>query len=101
MADNNIFSGLKVVDVASFIAGPAATTVLSDYGAEVIKVEPPDGDPYRNLYRTPPNPHLDENYTWQVTNRNKRSLALDLKNPASAAVLERLVTWADVFVTNF
>lgn len=101
MADDNIFSGLKVVDVASFIAGPAATTVLSDYGAEVIKVEPPDGDPYRNLYRTPPNPRLDENYTWQVTNRNKRSLALDLKNPASAEVLDRLVKWADVFVTNF
>ena len=63
MANENIFSGLKVLDFASFIAGPAATTVLSDFGAEVIKVEPPGiGDPYRYLYLTPPNPRLKENY---------------------------------------
>jgi crotonobetainyl-CoA:carnitine CoA-transferase CaiB-like acyl-CoA transferase len=102
MATDHIFSGLKVVDLASFIAGPAATTVLSDFGADVIKVEPPGiGDPYRYFYRTPPNPSLKDNYTWQLTNRNKRSLAVDLKNPQSAEVLARLVKWADVFVTNF
>ena len=67
----------------------------------MIKLEPPTGDPYRHLYRTPPNPPLDENYAWQLTSRNKRSLALDLKNPQSADILARLVTWADVFVTNF
>jgi formyl-CoA transferase len=100
--DNNVFSGLKVVDLASFIAGPSATTVLSDFGADVIKVEPPGiGDPYRYFYRTPPNPPLGENYTWQLTNRNKRSLAIDLKNPRAANVLGRLAKWADVFVTNF
>ena len=99
---DSIFSGLKVLDVASFIAGPAATTVLSDFGADVIKVEPPGiGDPYRYFYRTPPNPALAENYTWQLTNRNKRSLVIDLKNPQAAQVLARLVQWADVFVTNF
>jgi hypothetical protein len=55
MAQDNIFSGLKVVDVASFIAGPAATTILSDFGATVIKVEPPGiGDPHRMLWMTPP-----------------------------------------------
>jgi crotonobetainyl-CoA:carnitine CoA-transferase CaiB-like acyl-CoA transferase len=102
MAGDSIFSGLKVVDLASFIAGPSATTVLSDFGADVIKVEPPKvGDPYRYFYRTPPNPPLAENYTWQLTNRNKRSLAIDLKNPRSAEVLRRLAKWADVFVTNF
>ena len=102
MTSDNIFSGLKVVDLASFIAGPSATTVLSDFGADVIKVEPPKiGDPYRYFYRTPPNPPLSENYTWQLTNRNKRSLAVDLKNPQAADVLARLVKWADVFVTNF
>ena len=47
MADENIFSGLKVVDLASFIAGPAAATILSDFGADVIKVEPPDGELWR------------------------------------------------------
>jgi formyl-CoA transferase len=102
MAEESVFSGLKVLDFASFIAGPAATTVLSDFGAEVIKVEPPGiGDPYRYLYLTPPNPRLKENYTWQLTNRNKRSLAIDLKNPQAGEVLARLVKWADVLVTNF
>ena len=92
MAIDSIFSGLKVVDLASFIAGPAAATVLSDFGAEVIKVEPPgSGDPYRNFYRTPPNPVSDSNYAWQLTNRNKRGLALDLKSPAAGEVLHELV----------
>lgn len=98
----NIFAGLKVVDLASFIAGPAATTILSDFGATVIKVEPPGtGDPYRYFYVTPPNPVCDRNYAWQLTNRNKRSIALDLKNPDAKAVVLRLAKWADVFVTNF
>jgi crotonobetainyl-CoA:carnitine CoA-transferase CaiB-like acyl-CoA transferase len=74
MADENIFSGLKVLDFASFIAGPAATTVLSDFGAEVIKVEPPGiGDPYRSLYMTPPNPRLNENYVPRRDRRGRRS----------------------------
>ncbi|GGC86015.1 CaiB/BaiF CoA transferase family protein [Undibacterium terreum] len=99
---DNLFSGLKVLDLASFIAGPAAATILGDFGADVIKVEPPTGgDPYRHLYLTPPNPSSETNYTWQLTNRNKRSLALDLKSPCSKDVLHRLVTWADVLVTNF
>ncbi|HEY3963292.1 MAG TPA: CoA transferase [Planctomycetaceae bacterium] len=102
MTTDNVFSGLKVVDLASFIAGPSSTTVLSDFGADVIKVEPPGtGDPYRYFYRTPGNPSLPDNYSWQLTNRNKRSLAVDLKNPESAQILARLVQWADVFVTNF
>ena len=102
MPTESLFSGLRVVDCASFIAGPAATTVLSDFGADVIKLEPPGvGDPYRFLYKTPPNPALEENYAWQVTNRNKRSLCLDLKNAQASEVIERLAKWADVFVTNF
>jgi len=81
---------------------PAATTVLSDFGADVVKVEPPGiGDPYRYFYRTPPNPQLPENYTWQLTNRNKRFIVVDLKSPRAAEVLTPLVRWADVFVTNF
>jgi len=84
MSENKIFSGLRVVDIASFIAGPAAATVLSDFGADVVKVEPPGfGDPYRILHRTPPNPASDFDYAWQLTNRNKRGLALDLKSRSS------------------
>jgi len=99
---DNIFSGLRVVDLASYIAGPAATTILADFGADVVKVEPPGmGDPYRLFYATPPNPKCERNYAWQLTNRNKRSIALDLKNPRAQDVLERLVQWADVLVTNY
>jgi crotonobetainyl-CoA:carnitine CoA-transferase CaiB-like acyl-CoA transferase len=102
MATESIFSGLRVVDLASFIAGPAATTVLSDFGADVVKIEPPGiGDPHRYLFLSPPNPQSKENYIWQLTNRNKRSLVVDLKKPQAGEVLGRLVKWADVLVTNF
>jgi crotonobetainyl-CoA:carnitine CoA-transferase CaiB-like acyl-CoA transferase len=99
---SNIFSGLKVLDVATFIAGPAATTIMSDFGADVIKVEPPGiGDPHRLFATVPPNPQSEANYAWQLTNRNKRSIVLDLKEAAAAEVLVRLVKWADVVVVNF
>lgn len=98
----HIFSGLKVLDLASYIAGPAATTILGDFGADVVKVEPPTiGDAYRYFHVTPPNPVCEVNYAWQVTNRNKRSIAIDLKSPQAKAVLQRLVQWADVVVVNF
>jgi len=98
----NLFSGLKVVDLASYIAGPAATTILSDFGADVIKVEPPHGgDPYRYFYKLPPNPAAAFNYAWQLTNRNKRSIAIDLKSPEARPVLERLIRAADVVVVNY
>ena len=59
MAEENIFSGLKVVELASFIAGPAAATILSDFGADVIKVEPPNGELWRHGQNIPPQPHLE------------------------------------------
>ena len=103
MSNNKgVFAGLKVIDCASYIAGPAATTILSDFGADVIKVEPPGiGDPYRYLYRIEGNPVSSKNYFWQLTSRNKRSLALDLKTPAGADIISKLIKDADVFVINF
>ncbi|MFF3787920.1 CaiB/BaiF CoA transferase family protein [Streptomyces sp. NPDC001933] len=103
MAETPLLEGLHVVDLASFIAGPAAATMLGDFGADVVKVEPPHtGDSYRMLSRIPPNPRADGfNYPWQLDNRNKRSIALNLKSPGARPVLERLVKWADVLVTNF
>jgi crotonobetainyl-CoA:carnitine CoA-transferase CaiB-like acyl-CoA transferase len=100
--DDAIFAGLKVLDCASFIAAPAAATVLSDFGADVIKIEPPGaGDPYRNLPNLPGYPKSDHNYAWLMESRNKRSLALDLAKPEGQAVLYKLVAEADVFITNF
>src|SRR6201996_2488748 len=100
MATDNIFSGLKVVDLASFIAGPGAATILSDFGAEVIKVEPPDGELWRNGHKIPPQPHSEEAYPFELANRNKRGVALNLKGSSAQQVLERLVKWADVFIVN-
>jgi crotonobetainyl-CoA:carnitine CoA-transferase CaiB-like acyl-CoA transferase len=100
MATDNIFSGLKVVDLASFVAGPGAATILSDFGADVIKVEPPTGDLWRMAHRIPPQPIANDAYAWHLANRNKRGLTLDLKSAEAGAVLERLVKWADVLISN-
>jgi crotonobetainyl-CoA:carnitine CoA-transferase CaiB-like acyl-CoA transferase len=100
--DKGIFDGLKVLDCASFIAAPAAATVLSDFGADVIKIEPPGtGDPYRNLPNLPGYPHSEHNFAWMLEARNKKSLALDLSKPEGQAVLHRLAAQADVFITNY
>jgi crotonobetainyl-CoA:carnitine CoA-transferase CaiB-like acyl-CoA transferase len=96
---DSLFAGLKVIDCASWIAGPAAATILSDFGADVVKIEPPGaGDPWR---ASTPVPGKTTDYYWQLTSRNKRSLALDLKHADGLAVLYRLLASADVFVTNF
>src|ERR1700681_2925805 len=100
MASENIFSGLKVVDFASFIAGPAAAVILSDFGADVIKVEPPTGDTWRIGYKIPPEPRAKDHYPSHLNNCNKRGLALDLKSPEARGVLRRLVEWADVLIVN-
>src|SRR6266849_736420 len=100
MTTENIFSGLKVVDLASFIAGPGAAVILSDFGADVIKVEPPTGYLWRFGYKVPPQPRAKDNYPWHLNNRNKRGLALDLKSPEAGKILERLVKWADVLIVN-
>jgi crotonobetainyl-CoA:carnitine CoA-transferase CaiB-like acyl-CoA transferase len=97
-----MFEGLKVLDCGSFIAAPAAATILSDFGADVIKIEPPGaGDPYRAVPKLPTSPQSDQNYAWMLAARNKRGLALDLAKPAARDVVRRLVGGADVFITNF
>jgi formyl-CoA transferase len=95
-----LFSELLVIDCASFIAGPAAATIMSDFGARVIKIEPPGlGDSYRALARMRGPDVMD--YFWTMDSRNKESLAIDLKLPEARVVLEKLIRRADVFLTNF
>ncbi|NOX49513.1 MAG: CoA transferase [Gammaproteobacteria bacterium] len=91
-----LLEGITVVDAASYVAGPGAATILGDFGANVIKVEPPGGDGYRKLVGTYPVP-----YHWLLTSRNKRSLAVDLSKEAGQKVIHGLVAKADVFTTNF
>src|SRR5215475_5336078 len=100
MTTDNIFSGLKVVDFTSFIAGPGAAVILSDFGADVIKVEPPSGDTWRIGNHLPPYPQAKDPYQWHLANRNKRGITLDLKSPGAQQILERLAKWADVFIVN-
>jgi formyl-CoA transferase len=100
--DSGILGGLRVVEVASFIFGPVAATIMSDFGAEVVKVEPPGiGDPYRILWRTPPMPVADVDYCWTLDARNKRSISIDLKKDAGRRIVLRMLEEADVFVTNY
>jgi crotonobetainyl-CoA:carnitine CoA-transferase CaiB-like acyl-CoA transferase len=100
--DDGVLAGLKVIDCATYVAGPAAATILSDFGADVLKIErPPDGDLWRTFSSVPGYPSTDFHYTWLLTNRNKRSIVLDLTNPAGRDALLKLVAQADVFVTNF
>src|SRR3981189_1560406 len=100
MPNDNIFSGLKVVDLASFIAGPSAAVILSDFGADVIKVEPPNGDLWRIANKLPPPPLSEHAYPWHLANRNKRGMLVYLKTPQAQKVLEKLVKWSDVLVFN-
>lgn len=97
-----ILSGLRVIDCGTYIAGPAAAAILSDFGAEVIKIErPPYGDPYRYLALVPGMPVSDKNYCWILDDRNKKSIALDLGDSEAHQVLLKLVATADIFITNY
>jgi len=97
-----ILSGIRVIDCGTYIAAPAAAVILSDFGAEVIKIErPPHGDPYRYLSLVPGMPVSPTYYCWTLTGRNKRSVALDLGDAAAREALLKLVATADVFITNY
>lgn len=97
-----LLTGIRVIDCGTFILGPAAATVMSDFGAEVIKIEAPGiGDPNRYLHTITPMPKCDRDYCWQLDSRNKKSVVLDLRKPEGRDILLELVKTADVFLTNF
>jgi crotonobetainyl-CoA:carnitine CoA-transferase CaiB-like acyl-CoA transferase len=97
-----LFEGLRVVEIASFVFAPGAGTVMADFGAEVIHVEPPGiGDPMRVLYKLRPLPESEENYCWMHESRNKKSIVLDLKQAAGHDVAVDLIRSADVLITNY
>jgi len=90
-------TGVTVLDLCAYLAGPYGCTLLADLGADVIKIEPPQGDMLRQF----PSTLEGESRFFLGANRGKRALALDLKQPEGLAVLHRLVEGADVFVENF
>ncbi len=89
--------GIKVLDLCSYLAGPYGCTLLADFGADVVKIESPQGDMLRQF----PSSLDGESRFFLGTNRGKRALALDLKQPEGLAVLHRMVASADVLVENF
>jgi crotonobetainyl-CoA:carnitine CoA-transferase CaiB-like acyl-CoA transferase len=96
-------AGLRILDIASFIAAPVAATVLGDYGADIIKVEPlGEGDPNRTIAVVAAGyPKSAVNYPWHLDSRGKRSIAINLKDEQARAVLDRLIATADVLITNY
>jgi formyl-CoA transferase len=90
-------AGIKVVDLSAYLAGPYGCTLLADLGADVIKIEPPDGDNIRKY----PSTLQQEGRAYLGANRNKRGIVLDLKREEGKAVMRRLVETADVLVHNF
>jgi crotonobetainyl-CoA:carnitine CoA-transferase CaiB-like acyl-CoA transferase len=94
-SNNGVLHGIRVVEQGTFITGPCAGMMLADLGADVIKVESPDGDPYRSYQGDRYSPHF------QAYNRNKRSITCDLKSAADRTVFEHLISAADVFIQNF
>src|SRR6266516_4325917 len=92
--------GIRVIELAHWMAGPAAGGVLADWGAEVIKIKPPGGDPMRKLFSTfGLNPDAP-NGAFLAANRGKRSIEIEVKTEAGREVLDRLLQRADVLLTN-
>ena len=91
--------GLRVVDMATVLAGPAAGKYLADFGADVIKIEAPEGDGTRRMGWMPPDG--GDAYMWQIVGRGKRSVVADLKTEDGLELLLRLVDDADVLIENF
>lgn len=90
---------LKVVELATYIAAPGAAGIMADWGAEVIKVESPEGDPMRRFFETIGSDHA-ANPIFELDNRGKRGIVLDIRAPGGAEALKRLVATADIFLTN-
>ncbi|HKB24786.1 MAG TPA: CoA transferase [Methylomirabilota bacterium] len=96
-----LLDGIRVVEAASMVLVPSAAAMLADFGAEVIKVEPPEGDYNRRMHELPTLPDSETPYCFLVDNRSKKGVALDLRDADGVAALHRLAGTADVFLTNF
>ncbi len=95
----HVLEGLKIIELATYIAAPGAAGIMSDWGAEVIKIEQPGGDPIRKFFDSIGSDQA-ANPVFELDNRGKKSIVLDISKPAGRDVLVRLIQTADVFLTN-
>src|SRR5260370_12091502 len=102
MTSSGALSDIRIIDLTQMLAGPYATMMLADHGADVIKIEPPEGDMIRQggPYRAHDQKKVLGGY-FQSINRNKRSVCLDLKKPEGRSALLKMVTNADAIVENY
>ncbi len=98
--DVSVLAGIRVVELTMWIAGPSAAGIMADWGADVIKVEPPSGDPQRNSFGALGYADNLPNPGFALDNRGKRSVVLDLATDEGKAAMEKLLETADVFLTN-
>jgi crotonobetainyl-CoA:carnitine CoA-transferase CaiB-like acyl-CoA transferase len=96
-----VLDGVKVLEVSAWAFVPSAGAVLADWGADVIKVEPPTGDPLRGLVNAGIGGGSGPSFPWEAWNRGKRSIALDLKHPRAREILLQAAEKADVFLTSY
>ncbi len=92
--------GIRVVELGFWVAAPAAGGIMADWGAEVVKIEPPDGDPFRGLFLKGVGMDVPINPPFELDNRGKRSIALNLQTAEGRDILLELLSRADVFLTN-
>ncbi len=92
--------GIRVLEVANWVAAPSCAALMADMGADVVKVEPPGGDALRGIVEQPPVESFPGNLTFELDNRGKRSIVIDMQRPGGAALVRRLAAGVDVFVTN-
>jgi crotonobetainyl-CoA:carnitine CoA-transferase CaiB-like acyl-CoA transferase len=92
--------GIKVVEMGVWVAGPSCAAMLCDWGADVVKIEPPTGDPFRGLFASALGAAIPVNPPFEIDNRGKRSVCLDMARPEGLAIAQRLICEADVFVSN-
>jgi crotonobetainyl-CoA:carnitine CoA-transferase CaiB-like acyl-CoA transferase len=93
-------TGIKVVEMGLWVAGPSCAAILGDWGAEVIKIEPPNGDPFRGLFASLMGAPAALNPPFELDNRGKRSVVLNLEKEEAREIAYKLIGAADVFVTN-
>ncbi len=97
----DVLAGVKVVEVALWAYVPSAGAALAEWGADVVKIEPPTGDPIRGLVNAGVGPMEGISFPWELWNRGKKGIALDLRTPAAREIVLRLCEHADVFLTSY